>query len=184
MSEPPADGASLLSDGPLPHDAEVIIDVLVEAPVEAVWAAITDWERQGEWMLGTTVRSTGRGGDGQGHGVGAGIEAFTGVGKLGFLDTMIITLWDPPRRCEVLHTGRVVKGTGVFEVLALPGNRARLVWSEQLILPLGRLGKLGFPVVAPAFKAGVASSLKKLARDVEAEHRAGSGSAAAGPDSG
>ena len=130
---------------PLPHDAEVVVDVLVDAPPEATWAAITDWERQGEWMLGTTVRSTGRGGDGSGHGVGAGLEAFTGIGKLGFLDTMVITLWDPPRRCEVLHTGRVVQGTGVFEVLALPGGRSRLVWSEQLILPWGRLGKLGFP---------------------------------------
>ncbi len=86
---------------------------------------------------------------------------------------MVITLWEPPRRCEVLHTGRVVQGTGVFEVLELPGDRARLVWSEQLVLPLGVVGRLGFPVVAPAFKAGVAASLKKLARAVEAEHAAG-----------
>ncbi len=160
-----------LPDTPLPHDAEVVVDVVVDAPAAAVWAAITDWERQSEWMLGTTVRSTGRGGDGAGHGVGAGIEAFTGVGRLGFLDTMVITLWDPPRRCEVLHTGRVVRGTGVFEVLELPENRSRLVWSEQLVL--GRMTRLGFPVVAPLFKAGVASSLRALARDVEREHAGG-----------
>ena len=169
-----AAGASPLSDGPLPHDAEVVVDVLVDAPPEAVWAAITDWDRQSEWMLGTTVRATGRGGDGHGHGVGAGLEAFTGIGRMGFLDTMVITLWEPPHRCEVLHTGRVVRGTGVFEVLALPGERSRLVWSEQLVLPLGRLGRAGFPVVAPALKAGVAASLKKLAQAVENEHADGS----------
>jgi Polyketide cyclase / dehydrase and lipid transport len=162
-----------LSAEPLPHDAEIVVDVLVDAPPAAVWAAITDWDRQSEWMLGTTVRARGRGGDGRGHGVGAGVEAFTGVGRLGFLDTMVITLWDPPWRCEVLHTGRVVRGTGVFEVLALPDDRSRLVWSEQLLLPLGRVGRLGFPVVAPALRAGVAASLRKLARAVEAEHAEG-----------
>ena len=151
MPEPGASASSPLSDEPLPHDAEVVVDVVVDAPVEAVWAAITDWERQSEWMVGTTVRATGRGGDGRGHGVGAGIEAFTGVGRVGFLDTMVITLWDPPRRCEVLHTGRVVQGTGVFEVLELPGDRARLVWSEQLVLPLGRAG----PSRVPGRRPGV-----------------------------
>ncbi len=161
---------------PLPYDSEVVVDVVVDAPVERVWEAITDWERQSDWMLGTTVRATGRGGDGSGHGVGACLEAFTGVGKVGFLDTMVITLWEPPHRCEVLHTGRVVRGTGVFEVVELPGDRARLVWSEQLVLPLGALGKLGFPAVAPAFKAGVATSLRKLARAVEEEHRGRSSS--------
>ncbi len=156
-------------DRPLPYDAEVVVDVIVHAPVTPVWEAVTDWARQGEWMLGTTVRSTGRGGDGNGGGVGAGLEAFTGVGRFGFLDTMVITLWEPPWRCEVLHTGRVVRGTGVFEVLELPGDRSRLVWSEQLVLPWGRLGRLGFPMVAPVFSAGVRQSLGRLGRAVEAE---------------
>jgi hypothetical protein len=159
----------LALDRPLPYDAEVVLDVVVQAPVTAVWEAVTDWDRQGEWMVGTTVRSTGR----NGRGVGAGLEAFTGVGRFGFLDTMVITLWDPPRRCEVLHTGRVVRGTGVFEVLALPGDRARLVWSEQLVLPLGRVGRLGFPVVAPLFSAGVKHSLTRLGRAVEADWAGG-----------
>lgn len=161
--------ASMPMGRALPYDAEVVLDVLVDAPQAAVWDALTDWERQGEWMLGTTVRSTGRGGDSPGRGVGAGLEAFTGVGPLGFLDTMVITLWDPPWRCEVLHTGRVVRGTGVFEVLSLPSDRSRLVWSEQLVLPLGWAGRLGFPLVAPVFAAGVNASLRKLARAVEAE---------------
>jgi hypothetical protein len=148
--------------------ARIAVDVMVAAPPQLVWDAITDWPRQSEWMLGTTVRATDLGG----VGVGGGIEAFTGVGKAGFLDTMVITEWDPPRRCVVRHTGAVVKGLGIFEVIALPGNRSRFVWAEELDLPLGVLGRLGWPLVRPGFAWGVRRSLNKLARDIEQEHAA------------
>jgi hypothetical protein len=148
----------------------VAADVVVDAPPEALWAAVTDWERQAEWMLGTRVRVVG----GPAEGVGARLEAFTGVGRAGFVDSMVVTEWDPPRRATVLHTGRVVRGTGLFEVLALPGGRSRFVWAEDLELPLGLVGRLGFPVVRPVFLAGVRSSLARLAAAVEAEAR-GSG---------
>ena len=146
--------------------AHIAVDVVVDAPPEAVWTAVTDWPRQSEWMLGTKVWST----DQDGVGVGGGIEAFTGVGRVGFLDTMVITEWDPPRRCVVQHTGRVVKGLGIFEVVALPEGRSRFVWAEELEVPLGIVGKAGWPLVKPGFAWGVRRSLNKLARDVEAEH--------------
>lgn len=150
--------------------AHVALDVVVDAPPEALWAAVTDWERQAEWMLGTQVRVVG----GAAEGVGARLEAFTGIGRAGFVDTMVVTEWDPPRRATVLHTGRVVRGTGLFEVFALPGGRSRFVWSEDLELPLGLMGRLGFPLVRPVFLAGVRASLARLAAVVEAEAR-GSG---------
>jgi len=146
--------------------AHIAVDVVVDAPPEAVWTAVTDWPRQSEWMLGTKVWST----DQDGVGVGGGIEAFTGVGRVGFLDTMVITEWDPPRRCVVQHTGRVVKGLGIFEVVALPEGRSRFVWAEELEVPLGIVGKAGWPLVKPGFAWGVRRSLNKLARDVEAEN--------------
>jgi carbon monoxide dehydrogenase subunit G len=146
--------------------AHIAVDVVVDAPPEAVWAAVTDWPRQSEWMLGTKVWST----EQDGVGVGGGIEAFTGVGRVGFLDTIVITDWDPPRRCVVQHTGRVVKGLGIFEVVALPEGRSRFVWAEELEVPLGIVGKAGWPLVKPGFAWGVRRSLNKLARDVEAEH--------------
>ena len=146
--------------------AHIAVDVVVDAPPQAVWEAVTDWPRQSEWMLGTKVRSTELGG----VGVGGGLEAFTGVGRAGFLDTMIITEWDPPWKCVVRHTGQVVKGLGIFEVLALPGGRSRFVWAEELDLPLGVLGRIGWPVVRPGFAWGVRRSLQKLARDVEREN--------------
>jgi hypothetical protein len=138
-------------------------DVIVAAPPEIVFAALTDWPTQGRWMLGTRVWA-----EGESTGVGARLSAFTGVGRVGFLDTMEITEWEPPRLVRVLHTGRVVRGPGIFEVLALPGGRSRFVWREELDLPLGRLGRAGFLLVGPIFAAGVERSLRRFARLVEA----------------
>ena len=148
--------------------AVIAVDVIVDAPAKSVWAAVVDWDRQSQWMLATRVRAT----TGGGVGLGGGLEAVTGVGPLRFVDPMVITEWEPPHRCTVKHTGRVVRGYGVFEVFALPEGRSRFVWSEQLDLPLGVVGRLGWPVVKPAFAAGVRASLNRLARSVEAESSA------------
>jgi hypothetical protein len=144
--------------------AALVLTVDVDAPASQTWAGATDWVGQGEWMLGTTVRPTRHGG----QGVGAAIEAFTGVGRLGFLDRMEITLWEPPRRCHVRHVGRLVRGTGAFEVEPLGPERSRFVWREDLDLPLGLLGRLGWPLVRPVFAYGVQLSLRRFARWVEA----------------
>lgn len=144
--------------------AKLVLRVDVDATVEQTWAGAVDWAGQGEWMLGTTVRPTAQ----DGQGVGGGIAAFTGIGKVGFLDTMVITRWEPPRACHVLHTGRLVKGTGAFEVVERGGGLSTFVWSEDLELPLGALGRAGWPLVRPAFAYGVKLSLKRFARWVEA----------------
>jgi hypothetical protein len=150
-----------------PVSLQLTVDV--DAPRDETWAGATYWEGQREWMLGTDVRARGHG-DGQGE--GAEIEAFTGVTvagrRLGFLDTMVVERWDPPRLCHVRHTGRVVRGTGTFEVQPLPGGRSRFVWREDLDLPLGAVGRAGWPLVRPAFAAGVRFSLRRFARWVEA----------------
>ena len=140
------------------------LDVVVNAPAERVFAAFTDWAAQGRWMVGTDVKVTSQ----EGRGIGATLEAWTGAGRAGFLDTMTITEWDPPRRVTVLHTGRVVRGTGTMEVFELPGDRSRFVWSEELVPPLGRVGLLGWRVVRPAFRVGVRRSLEDFAHLVEA----------------
>jgi hypothetical protein len=142
----------------------------VAAPAEVVWRTVTDWASQGEWMLGTRVRPTG-GGDGRR--LGATLEAVTGIGPVAVTDRMEIVEWAPPRRCVVRHLGRVVRGEGVFEVLPLGPERARFRWSELLDLPLGRLGALGWPLVRPAFRAGMALSLRRVERRCEAVYRSG-----------
>jgi uncharacterized protein YndB with AHSA1/START domain len=149
---------------------QVSVSVRVAAPVQEVWAATTDWERQSAWMIGTRVRGT----EGGGQGVGGRIEAWTGVGPLGFLDTMVITEWEPPHRCVVKHTGRLVRGGGAFEVAEHPDGGSILTWSEDLDLPGGLVGRLGWPAVRPFARIGLERSLAKLAAAVSAEH-AGTG---------
>jgi uncharacterized protein YndB with AHSA1/START domain len=146
---------------------EITVSVDVDAPVETVWREVTDWEAQGEWMLGTEVRVT----RGDGVSVGSELAATTGVGPLGVTDTMEIVGWDPPHRATVRHTGRAVRGSGTFTVVERPGGGSTFLWSEQLELPLGVLGAVGWPVVRPAFRAGLVYSLRKLARRCEADAR-------------
>ena len=138
------------------------LSIDVDAPAEDTWHAAVDWATQGEWMLGTKVRPTLQ----DGQGVGGRLEAFSGFGRIGFLDTMEITLWQPPRACHVVHTGRVVKGTGAFEVEPRGDGRSRFHWREDLDLPLGRLGQLGWLLVRPLFAYGVRVSLRRFARQV------------------
>ena len=139
---------------------ELIVTGDVAAPAERVWERLVDWDRQGEWMLRTEVRATAQGG----RGVGGGIEAFTGVGPVGFLDRMVVTQWDPPRRCVVRHTGRLVRGAGAFEVEPLGSDRSRLVWTEWIDPPLGALGQLGFALLRPVMRAGLKLSMRRFAR--------------------
>jgi len=147
----------------MPGPAHVGLDVHIDAPPERVFAALTDWPAQGEWMLGTRVEVR----SGDGSSVGSTLAAWTGLGPLGFWDTMVITAWDPPWRVDVLHTGRLVRGLGVMEVFELPGDRSRFVWREELDLPFGAVGRLGWPLARPAFLAGVKASLQSFARLVE-----------------
>jgi uncharacterized protein YndB with AHSA1/START domain len=139
--------------------AELVLSQVVEAPARQVWDLLTDWDRHDRWMMLTRAEG--------GHGVGETLSAFTGVGPIGFLDTMTITVWEPPHRAVVRHTGRVVRGSGAFEVEELAAGRSRVVWSEWIELPLGLLGRLGWPLVRPLLRQFVQVSLRRLARQVE-----------------
>ena len=144
--------------------ASLVLSVPVAAPAAETWAGAVDWESQGRWMLATTVRVTSQ----DGLGVGAGVEAFTGIGRLGVRDVMQVSAWDPPYRCDVLHVGRVVRGSGTFEVVDRGPGGSLFRWREDLDLPLGLLGRLGWPLVKPFFALGVLVSLRRFARWVEA----------------
>ena len=111
----------------------VSVDVVLDAPADKVWATVTDWERQQDWMVATTMRVVGD----RVEGMGTRVEATTGVGPAALVDPMVVTEWEPPHRCVLRHTGTVVRGHGIFEVFALPGGRSRFVWREEIVLPLG-----------------------------------------------
>lgn len=124
------------------------------APADRVFAVLSDWPRHADWMPFTRAEG--------GAKVGDGLRAWTGVGPIGFLDTMVITDWRPGRRVAVRHTGRVVRGEAWFEVVP-EGTGCRVVWAERVDLPLGPLGRAGWLAAGPVVKAFMRLGLRRLA---------------------
>ena len=129
--------------------------IVLPVPPEQAWQAVVDWPRQDQWMLATRVRG--------GHGPGAQVVARTGIGPVGFTDTMVITVWEPPHRCVVQHTGRVLRGAGIFEVVPA-GAGSEFRWTERLELPFAAAGRWGWRVVRPLAQRGMDLSLRRFAR--------------------
>ncbi|HSK54566.1 MAG TPA: SRPBCC family protein [Jiangellales bacterium] len=146
-----------------------VVEVPVQAPARAVWEGLVDWERQGEWVVGTRVHVLSQGG----RGVGALIEAVTGLGPVGVRDVFEIEEWDPPHRCVVRHLRRLVRGPAAFEVVPEGPGRSRIVWWEALEPPFGPLGRLVWPVVERLLARGFDRSLRTFARQVADRHAAG-----------
>ncbi|MFI6478722.1 SRPBCC family protein [Nonomuraea sp. NPDC050663] len=142
------------------NSAVVAAAVETDAGAERVFDVLVDWPRHAEWMFLTSAQAL----TGAGRGVGSTIEAFTGLGPVGFSDPMTITTWRPPELIVMEHTGRVVRGIGVIRVLALPGGGSRIIWAERLHLPYGRAGRAAFSLAKPVMRALAVHSLRKLAR--------------------
>ena len=134
------------------------MSLVIEAPINKVWAALADWESQSDWMLQTTVEVT----SDIREGVGTSIAAFTGIGKIGIMDHMTVTSWNPPTVCDVVHTGAIIKGTGRFELTAISENSTRFDWSEEILAP-----RALFLLIAPGLYAGVRISLSALRRQLQ-----------------
>lgn len=128
---------------------------------ERAWAAIADWESQGKWMLQTKVWVTSQ----IREGAGTSISAFTGplykfypkFSSLGLLDTMVVTKWQPPEICDVVHTGKILKGTGSFVLSPINSTSTKFNWSETI-----ECSRLKFLVIAPFLWVGVRISLARL----------------------
>ena len=128
---------------------------------ERAWAAIADWESQGNWMLQTRVWVTSQ----IREGAGTSISAFTGplykfypkFSSLGLLDTMVVTKWQPPEICDVVHTGKVLKGTGSFALSPINSTSTKFNWSETI-----ECSRLKFLAIAPFLWVGVRISLARL----------------------
>ena len=139
------------------------ISFTVDAPCERVWEEIADWPSQGNWMLQTKVWVT----SDQREGVGTSIAAFTGPAHriypkfsfLGLLDTMTVTAWEPPHRCDVIHTGKVLKGTGTFQLESTGPHSTTFYWSETI-----EIHRALFLCGAPFIWLGVRISLARFAR--------------------
>ena len=139
------------------------IRVQCDASIEKVWARIADWSSQGEWMVATQVWVT----SDISEGVGTSIAAFTGpthriypsFSFLGLLDTMTVTSWEPPHRCDVIHTGKVLKGTGTFQLESMSPKSTIFYWSETI-----DIHRALFIVGSPFIWLGVRISLARFSR--------------------
>ncbi len=149
--------------------ARLIVARQLDFPAAAVFPALIGLASQSRWIVATTLAEV-PGGPRPPY-PGAQMIARTGFGPVALRDTMRITEFSPPRRWAVEHIGRVVRGTGVFGVL--PGNgRAgaesaggcRVYWTEEMLLPFGALGRLGWLMLRPLVRAGIGLSLRRLER--------------------
>jgi uncharacterized membrane protein len=145
-----------------PGALEVTASAIVEAPVASVFAALSAWERQGEWIPFTTVRVL----EGDG-GEGSRIEAVTTVGPAVLRDRMHVSRLDPPYEIRVVHYGGVLRGPGVLRCTPLGERRTQVVWHEWFHLPGGLLGRVAGPLLWPGSKAGLTQALRRFARLVE-----------------
>jgi hypothetical protein len=144
-------------------DNHIALTLALPCNAQRAWAEITDWEKQGKWMLQTSVWLTSE----IESGPGTEIAAFTGpfhklfprLKFLGILDTMVVTNWQPPFICDVLHTGKIIKGTGRFEVVAINDQNSQFNWSEIIWAP-----RAIFLILKPALYVGVWISLRRFAR--------------------
>lgn len=152
--------------------AEIRLHVDIDAAPEAVWSWVVDWPRQRQWIPFTTVSHV----DGPVLGVGTRLLARTAIGPFGFDDHLTVTALHVPRTYEVLHTGRLVKGVGAFEVQ--PGGEAgegsRFVWWERVDVPGGPLAPLLWRIGEPVTRRLFGWALDRLARAVEADPDAAS----------
>jgi hypothetical protein len=139
------------------------------APRAVVWDVLTRWEEQPRWMLDAKeVHVT------SAHREGLGVELRCPTNLLGFTvqDTMVVTGWEEGRLLEVTHTGRIITGTGAFELSDLPDGGTRIGWWEEVDPPLGAIGELGAQVFAlPIIRRIFRRSLRNLAARAEEQQR-------------
>lgn len=143
------------------------LNIKIDRPVKTVWDCLVDWKSQGDWMLQTKVWSELDQDRTIKNGKGVLIFAFTGLFpnlypkiRLGILDTMEITKFKPPVLCEVVHIGRIIRGTGKFE-LKKSKKGTIFNWQEDLVAhPVFLL------IMKPLLLIGVWLSLRRFARQL------------------
>lgn len=144
------------------------IEVPVDAPRATVWDVLTQWERQSDWMLdaqAVEVLTPDR------QGVGVTIRVPTSLLGVPVEDVMRVTRWEDERLLEVVHLGRIITGTGAFELQDDPRTGGTiLTWWEEVDPPLGAVGEWGASaLVLPVLERIFRRSLGNLAKLAEQE---------------
>jgi uncharacterized protein YndB with AHSA1/START domain len=147
--------------GGQPPDALHML-VVVDAPIDAVWAAVADVGFQAEWMA--EMKELVLDPPGRAH-VGQRGEATVRILGIGVTDPVEVTEVEPPRRYAIRHLG-LFKGGGVITLEpGADGTTTILRWDETLVPPL--LPQLGALAQAPILRAIFQADLERLKRLVE-----------------
>jgi hypothetical protein len=167
----------------------------VAAGVDRVWQRITDWPAHARWIPLTAVRVTSDRPDG----VGARFVGTSALGPLGFDDPMEIVEWTPPADgrpgyCRVRKHGRVLLGWADLTVQRLPDahdarddgtgagddageagadGHTRVSWTEEVQVVPVLLTRPFDRLITAGAKIGFDRTLRLMARELEAEVRAG-----------
>ncbi len=147
-------------DGPAPIESMVVID----EPIERVWAVLSDVPRQPEWMddlVGVELVTP--------PPIGEGSRAIGTVRILGVTvrDPVTITAFEPPTRFAIRHEG-LFTGTGELTLEPnVDGTGTVVRWSERLVAPA--LPHVADAVGRPVFATVFQRDLENLRALVEAE---------------
>ena len=140
------------------------LDRELPGPPDVVWRLLTDWERQGEWMLEASdveVVSSHR------EGVGVEAEATVRIGGIATRDRIRVDIWEPRRHLGIVHLGWVA-GRGDLR-LQDRGGRTHLEWREELHPPWGVIGAVGLRLFRPLMRRTFRRDLDVLEKLVGTE---------------
>jgi hypothetical protein len=144
----------------------VSVTASVELPVapEDAFESMADMRAQEKWIFATTMYAVES--SASPPQVGSRIAAFTGVLGIGFLDTMTVTEYDPPHRWVTAKDGALLSGIGIMQVHPTPAG-CRVSWTNELNLPFGILGRLGWPVAKPLARLALTAALRHMGRLID-----------------
>lgn len=133
----------------------------VATSLPSVWDTLTDFAGYGRWIPLTSMRV-----DAAPVRVGWAFGGFTGIRPVGFLDSMLVTRWEPPEggraRFAVRKTGRVLAGWADVRLAATASGGTDVTWREEILPRPETLGRLVAPVADRLTHRLFASALDRM----------------------
>lgn len=144
-----ASGDSVSGADSLPAMDAIQVAVIVNAPIDRVWADAAMIERHVDWMA--DAHSIDFLTD-QHEGTGTRISVETRFGPLRTTDVMEFTAWEPPQRMEVRHRG-LFTGAGEFILEEINEHSTKFTWREDIRFPWFLGGPVGATAARPILTA-------------------------------